>query len=110
MTCGMSLNQIDKDEVLDREPAGSENAKHDQRFFDDKRWNVCLQAAQARTGQIKTGPDDGKSGFGPKAELHPTLRVWTINDPALSIFNQIERISLAALPKKLLTNTLMVGK
>jgi hypothetical protein len=36
VTCGMSLNHIDKDEVLDREQAGSENAKHDQQFFDDK--------------------------------------------------------------------------
>jgi hypothetical protein len=67
-------------------------------------------ATQAGIGQIKTGPDDGKSGFGPKAELHPTLRVWTINEPALSIFNQMERISLAAFPKKLLTKTRMVGK
>jgi hypothetical protein len=39
VTCGMSLNHIDKDEVLDREPAGSENAKHDQQFFDDK-WKI----------------------------------------------------------------------
>ncbi len=36
VTCGMSLNHIDKDEVLDREPSGSENAKHDHQFFDDK--------------------------------------------------------------------------
>jgi hypothetical protein len=36
VTCGMSLNDINKDEVLDREPAGSENAIHDQGFFDDK--------------------------------------------------------------------------
>jgi len=39
VTCGMSLNHIDKDEVLDCEPAGSENAKHDQQFFDDK-WKI----------------------------------------------------------------------
>jgi hypothetical protein len=36
VTCGMSLNDINKDEVLDREPAGSENANHDQKFFDEK--------------------------------------------------------------------------
>jgi len=36
VTCGMSLNHIDKDEVLDREPAASENAGYDQRFFEDK--------------------------------------------------------------------------
>lgn len=41
VTCGMSLNHIDKDEVLDREPAGSENARHDQQFFDDK-WKSGL--------------------------------------------------------------------
>ena len=39
VTCGMSLNHIDKDEVLDREPAGSENARHDQQFFNDK-WKI----------------------------------------------------------------------
>jgi len=39
VTCGMSLNHIDKDEVLDREPSGSELARHDQRFFDDK-WRI----------------------------------------------------------------------
>jgi hypothetical protein len=39
VTCGMSLNHIDKDEVLDREPAGSENANHDHQFFDDK-WKI----------------------------------------------------------------------
>jgi len=36
VTCGMSLNHVDKNEVLDREPAGSEYARHDQQFFDDK--------------------------------------------------------------------------
>ncbi|HWW02983.1 MAG TPA: hypothetical protein VNZ64_25000 [Candidatus Acidoferrum sp.] len=36
VTCGMSLNHIDKDEVLDREPAGSENAKYDSQFFEGK--------------------------------------------------------------------------
>jgi len=35
-TSGMSLNHIDKDEVLDREPSGSEYARHDQQFFNDK--------------------------------------------------------------------------
>jgi hypothetical protein len=36
VTCGMSLNNINKDEVLDREPSGSEYARHDKQFFDDK--------------------------------------------------------------------------
>src|SRR5258706_16029043 len=36
VTCGMSLNHIDKDEVLDRESSGSENARHDHQFFEDK--------------------------------------------------------------------------
>jgi hypothetical protein len=36
VTCGMSLNDIDKDEVLDREGPGSENATYDQQFFEDK--------------------------------------------------------------------------
>jgi hypothetical protein len=40
VTCGMSLNHIDKDEVLDREPSGSENAKHDQQLFEDK-WTTA---------------------------------------------------------------------
>jgi len=40
VTCGMSLNHIDKDEVLDREPSGSENARHDHQFFDDK-WKTA---------------------------------------------------------------------
>jgi hypothetical protein len=34
VTCGMSLNHIDKDEVLDRESPGSEYAKHDCEFFE----------------------------------------------------------------------------
>jgi hypothetical protein len=41
VTCGMSLNQIDKDEVLDHEPAGSENAKHDHQLFEDK-WKTAM--------------------------------------------------------------------
>jgi AbiJ N-terminal domain 4 len=40
VTCGMSLNHIDKDEVLDHEPAGSENAKHDQQLFEDE-WKTA---------------------------------------------------------------------
>jgi hypothetical protein len=40
VTCGMSLNHIDKDEVLDHEPHGSENAKHDCQLFDDK-WKTA---------------------------------------------------------------------
>lgn len=39
VTCGMSLNHINKNEVLDREPAGSENAVHDQQFFREK-WKI----------------------------------------------------------------------
>jgi hypothetical protein len=40
VTCGMSLNHIDKDEVLDHEAAGSENAKHDQQLFEDE-WKTA---------------------------------------------------------------------
>src|SRR6185437_1255743 len=40
VTCGMSLNHIDKDEVLDHEPSGSENAKHDYQLFEDKWKNA----------------------------------------------------------------------
>jgi hypothetical protein len=40
VTCGMSLNHIDKDEVLDHEPSGSENAKHDHQLFEDK-WKTA---------------------------------------------------------------------
>ena len=36
VTCGMSLNHIDKDEVLDHEPSGSENAAHDRQLFEDQ--------------------------------------------------------------------------
>jgi hypothetical protein len=36
----MSLNHVDKDEVLDHEPSGSENAKHDQQLFEE-RWNTA---------------------------------------------------------------------
>jgi hypothetical protein len=39
LTCGMSLNNINKDEVLERIAAGSEYAKHDRQFFDDN-WNL----------------------------------------------------------------------
>ena len=35
ITCGMSLNKVDKDEILDRLPAGSELAKHDSQFFEE---------------------------------------------------------------------------
>src|SRR6185503_1593832 len=35
ITCGMSLNKVDKDEILDRLPAGSELAKHDGKFFEE---------------------------------------------------------------------------
>jgi AbiJ N-terminal domain 4 len=41
VTCGMSLNHIDKDEVLDHEPSGSENAKHDQDLFEEK-WKAAM--------------------------------------------------------------------
>jgi hypothetical protein len=40
VTCGMSLNHIDKDEVLDHEPSGSENANHDQQLFEDE-WKTA---------------------------------------------------------------------
>jgi hypothetical protein len=40
VTCGMSLNHIDKDEVLDHEQSGSENAKHDHQLFEDK-WKTA---------------------------------------------------------------------
>jgi hypothetical protein len=40
VTCGMSLNHIDKDEVLDHEPSGSENAQHDHQLFEDK-WRTA---------------------------------------------------------------------
>ncbi len=40
VTCGMSLNHIDKDEVLDHEPSGSENAIHDHQLFEDK-WKIA---------------------------------------------------------------------
>jgi hypothetical protein len=36
----MSLNHIDKDEVLDHEEAGSENAMHDQRLFENE-WKTA---------------------------------------------------------------------
>ena len=36
VTCGMSFNHIDKDEVLDHEPSGSENANHDHQLFEEK--------------------------------------------------------------------------
>jgi hypothetical protein len=35
ITCGTSLNKIDKDEILDRLPAGSELAEHDGQFFEE---------------------------------------------------------------------------
>jgi len=37
ITCGLSLNNINKDEVLDRIPMGDELAGHDRDFF-DKYW------------------------------------------------------------------------
>jgi hypothetical protein len=40
VTCGMSLNHIDKDEVLDHEAAGSENAQHDHKLF-DQQWKIA---------------------------------------------------------------------
>jgi hypothetical protein len=38
VTCGMSLNHINKDEVLDREECGSQYAQHDLGFFEEN-WN-----------------------------------------------------------------------
>ena len=40
VTCGMSLNHIDKDEVLDYEVAGSENAQHDHKLF-EQQWKIA---------------------------------------------------------------------
>ena len=40
VTCGMSLNHIDKDEVLDHEPPASENARHDIQLFEDE-WKTA---------------------------------------------------------------------
>lgn len=40
VTCGMSLNHIDKDEVLDHEPSGSENATHDHQLF-EQQWQTA---------------------------------------------------------------------
>jgi len=40
VTCGMSLNHIDKDEVLDHETTGSENAKHDHQLF-EQQWKIA---------------------------------------------------------------------
>ena len=40
VTCGMSLNHIDKDEVLDHEVAGSENAQHDHKLF-GQQWKIA---------------------------------------------------------------------
>jgi hypothetical protein len=35
VTCGLSLNNINKDEALDRLPAGNDLADYDRKFFDD---------------------------------------------------------------------------
>ena len=35
ITCGLSLNKVDKDEILDQLPAGSELAKHDGQIFEE---------------------------------------------------------------------------
>jgi hypothetical protein len=40
VTCGLSLNHIDKDEVLDHETSGSENATHDQELF-EREWRTA---------------------------------------------------------------------
>jgi hypothetical protein len=40
ITCGMSLNKVDKDELLDRFPAGSELAKQDGQFFEES-WKLA---------------------------------------------------------------------
>ena len=39
ITCGMSLNKLNKDEVLDDIPASDKRADHDRKFFDDK-WKL----------------------------------------------------------------------
>ena len=35
VTCGMSVSKIEKDEILDRLPAGSELARHEVQFFEE---------------------------------------------------------------------------
>jgi hypothetical protein len=40
ITCGMSLNKVDEDEILDRFPAGSELAKQDSQFFEEN-WKMA---------------------------------------------------------------------
>jgi hypothetical protein len=40
VTCGMSLNHLDKDETLDHEPTGSENARHDSQLF-EQQWRIA---------------------------------------------------------------------
>lgn len=40
VTCGMSLNHIDKDEVLDYENSDSANAKHDNQLFEEE-WKTA---------------------------------------------------------------------
>ena len=39
ITCGTSLNKVDKDEILERLPAGSEPAKQDGQFF-EQNWET----------------------------------------------------------------------
>jgi hypothetical protein len=40
VTCGLSLNNINKDEVLDRLPAADVNAEYDRKFFDSS-WRLA---------------------------------------------------------------------
>ena len=40
VTCGLSLNNLDKDEALDLIPAGDPRAGHDREFFDEK-WKAA---------------------------------------------------------------------
>jgi hypothetical protein len=41
ITCGMSLNKLDKDEVLDDIPASDNRADHDRKLFQDK-WKLGI--------------------------------------------------------------------
>jgi len=41
ITCGMSLNKVNKDEVLDDIPASDKGADHDRKFFEDK-WKLGI--------------------------------------------------------------------
>ena len=39
VTCGLSLNNVDKDEALDLIPPHTKEAEHDRKFFEEK-WKL----------------------------------------------------------------------